>query len=75
MATNKFEAKNKKVSESKIENSRKTISNLYNEIKLIEKLIKKEENIISEYQRKIDNNDEEYVSWKNFLETGTWKNN
>ena len=64
-----------KESESKIENRRKTISKLYNEIKLIEKLIKKEENIISEYQRKIDNNDEEYVSWKNFLETGTWKRN
>ena len=64
-----------KESESKIENRRKTISKLYNEIRLIEKLIKKEENIISEYQRKIDNNDEEYVSWKNFLETGTWKRN
>lgn len=62
-----------KESENKIENRRKTISKLYNEIRLIEKLIKKEENIISEYQKKIDNNDEEYVSWKNFLETGTWK--
>lgn len=62
-----------KESESKIENRRKTISKLYNEIKLIKKIIKKEENIISEYQKKINNNDEEYVSWENFLETGTWK--
>ena len=29
---------------------------------------------ISQYQKKIDDNDPEYLAWKNFLETGTWKN-
>ena len=29
--------------------------------------------IISQYQKKIDNNDPEYLAWKNFLKTGTWK--
>ena len=29
--------------------------------------------IISQYQKKIDDNDPEYLAWKNFLKTGTWK--
>lgn len=29
--------------------------------------------VISQYQKKIDDNDPEYLAWKNFLETGTWK--
>ena len=28
---------------------------------------------ISQYQKKIDDNDPEYLAWKNFLKTGTWK--
>ena len=50
------------------------ISDLRKQIEDIKEKIYTANFTISQYQKKIDNNDPEYLAWKNFLETGTWKN-
>ena len=50
------------------------ISDLRKQIEDIKEKIHTANFTISQYQKKIDNNDPEYLAWKNFLETGTWKN-
>ena len=49
------------------------ISDLRKQIKDIKEKIYAANCVISQYQKKIDDNDPEYLAWKNFLETGTWK--
>ena len=49
------------------------ISYLRKQIKDIKEKIYAANCVISQYQKKIDDNDPEYLAWKNFLETGTWK--
>ena len=50
------------------------ISDLRKQIEDIKEKIYVANCVISQYQKKIDDNDPEYLAWKNFLETGTWKN-
>ena len=50
------------------------ISDLRKQIEDIKEKICTANFTISQYQKKIDDNDPEYLAWKNFLETGTWKN-
>ena len=49
------------------------ISFLRKQIEEIKEKISASNFIISQYQKKIDDNDPEYLAWKNFLKTGTWK--
>ncbi len=49
------------------------ISDLRKQIEDIKEKIYAANCVISQYQKKIDDNDPEYLAWKNFLETGTWK--
>ena len=49
------------------------ISDLIKQIEDIKEKIYAANCVISQYQKKIDDNDPEYLAWKNFLETGTWK--
>ena len=49
------------------------ISDLRKQIEDMKEKIYAANCIISQYQKKIDDNDPEYLAWKNFLETGTWK--
>ena len=49
------------------------ISDLIKQIEDIKEKIYTANFIISQYQKKIDDNDPEYLAWKNFLKTGTWK--
>ena len=50
------------------------ISDLRKQIEDIKEKIYAANCVISQYQKKIDDNDPEYLAWKNFLETGTWTN-
>ena len=50
------------------------ISDLRKQIEDMKEKIYAANCVISQYQKKIDDNDPEYLAWKNFLETGTWKN-
>ena len=49
------------------------ISDLRKQIEEIKEKIYTANFIISQYQKKIDDNNPEYLAWKNFLETGIWK--
>ena len=49
------------------------ISDLRKQIEDIKEKIYAANCVISQYQKKIDDNDPEYLAWKNFLKTGTWK--
>ena len=49
------------------------ISFLRKQIEEIKEKIYTANFIISQYKKKIDDNDPEYLAWKNFLKTGTWK--
>lgn len=49
------------------------ISDLRKQIEDMKEKIYAANCVISQYQKKIDDNDPEYLAWKNFLETGTWK--
>ena len=49
------------------------ISDLIKQIEDIKEKIYAANCVISQYQKKIDDNDPEYLAWKNFLKTGTWK--
>ena len=56
-----------------IEYCESKISFLRKQIEEIKEKISTSNFIISQYQKKIDDNDPEYLAWKNFLKTGTWK--
>ena len=56
-----------------IEYCESKISFLRKQIEEMKEKISTSNFIISQYQKKIDDNDPEYLAWKNFLKTGTWK--
>ena len=49
------------------------ISDLRKQIEDMKEKIYAANCVISQYQKKIDDNDPEYLAWKNFLKTGDWK--